>query len=402
MRDLEKFDSLFKDRGGISFSIVHEHAGEYFSSRLAFCAQIIIDLINENLALKLPFPVLHFIENPRLGAVAAVSEGQYFIGINTGTCLILESLFARMCASKHILPQFGDADNELDTIKIDDPTHFDVFVLEEQLFPGDSIPIPRTNSRKQLRDLLVTFALRQIVMHEYAHIVNGHLDFMKKNYQRPFLDESEILTQDSKQDLDPLTSQTLEYDADTFATWRGIQKLLSWVDGYDSAPEELRPFIKNKNDILYLWCFSIHGMLRLFGKIPPTIEALNRSSHPPFALRQRNNIGAILNKLHPIETTDDITDEFIDLHLAMQQSTTDLEKAFREISGSPQDAAAIKFIYENNEFKEQVSKYLRHWGVVRPLLEPFALRPLPPVAEVQDVSEIDWDEVDARYMRRRG
>lgn len=400
MTDAEKFDSLFADLGGISFSIVDERVGKYFSGRLGFCAQIIKDFINENLALKLPFPVLHIIENPRFGAVAAVSEGQYFIGINIGTFLILQSLFDRMCASKSILPQFGEADGELDTVRINDPAHFDLFALEEQLFPGDSIPIPRTASRRQLSDLLVTFALRQIVMHEYAHIVNGHLDFLDRIHHQSFLDESETSNQDTKHPLDPLTSQTIEYDADTFATWRGMQRILNWVEGYASAPEELKPFIKNRNEALYLWCFSIYGMLRLFGKIPPTIEALDRSSHPPFALRQSTNIRAILHKIYPIETIDDVTDEYIDLDLALHKSAADLERAFREISGSPQDASAFKFVLENDEFTNQLSRYLRHWAVVRPLLEPFALRPLPPVAEEQDVSKFDWNEVDSRFKKR--
>lgn len=383
MNDAQKFDSAFADRGGVLDVFAYADLRTVFGPALQHCIDSINGFILENSALNFPVPIINVINSQSIGAAAKVVNEEYFIGINLGTFAVIETLFDRMCASKNILTEFGEADTELESVKMLNPVliNFEKFLV--QWNKQEPLPYPKNENRVMLSKLLAGFALIHVVMHEYAHILHGHVDFSNSKFGISYLDHcvSVYFDENGNKKLDPLTSQTLEFDADIFATTRGIQRIQESVKTNYTFNEVVRPFYIDLNTTLYLWCFSVYSLFRLFGDTLPSVQDLPDLSHPPAPLRQMINFKCIMHKIYPTETYDEFGEEYIGLEKAIYRAAGDVERAFNEISESPKDASAFLYIIHNAEYQQQFNQYSSQWAVLRPLLEDFAFRPLPPVSQ---------------------
>jgi hypothetical protein len=171
-------------------------------------------------------PPLHFdfIDNWGFNAMAFRSGGRYFIGIHRGAVVTLNVLFDRMLADPAILPFIGDSSKE----RADDlPLLPDLGLDAVRSF--DSVPLfprPRDPARRATAMKFSELALDFLTAHEFAHVANGHLDYMTENLGISAIDEIGEPSRGPEVRERMLANQTMEMDAD--ATAVGLNLSSEW------------------------------------------------------------------------------------------------------------------------------------------------------------------------------
>jgi hypothetical protein len=141
-------------------------------------------------AMALPgLPPIHFdfIDNLGFNAKALRYDGRYFIGVYRGTVATLAVLFDRLLADPEILPFIGDAEAETSDLPLLPDIGID-FVQSVDSVP--TFPRPRDPARRAAAQKLAELALDFLTAHEFAHIANGHLDYMTKAQGISAIDET--------------------------------------------------------------------------------------------------------------------------------------------------------------------------------------------------------------------
>lgn len=305
--------------------------------------------------------------NTEFNALALKYDNNYYIGINSGTIVILQQLFFRMLSSPNILSEFGDISNEV-TRKMVDAQHIDFKTLFLSL-NDDDLVAPKNPIRQKLADHLCRQAFAFLLFHEDAHIIYGHLDLLEQ-LQISSIDVQLKTIKDGK------FYQTLEMDADAYATNVIFEEALLMVSHKDKISEDpdICNFYKDNYTALKLLLFAIYSSFRVFGKNTIGLHDYSAYSHPPSGLRQF----WFLATIETIITTFNLT-EILALYPNLSVDVIiEVEKAFEEISEQG---------YNNDNFKstlnEETLSYTnsigRNWNNVRPLLEKFATSPLAPL-----------------------
>ncbi len=235
-------------------------------------------------AVALPaLPPIHFdfIDNWEFNACAFKADGRYFIGIYRGAFATIGVLFDRMLADSRILSFLGDAEKESADLPLipDIGRDFKRAVVSVPEFPRPQDPVRQSIAWK-LTDMACDF----ITAHEFAHIVNGHIDYKTVNGCISTIDELSGVDGTSESEI---ISQTMEMDADGVACqlslgseWRKIAGLLPRPAG-PPWPE----FYRYPGIISLLWSYAVSSIFRVFGDTRLAIGDSTVRSHPSPRLR---------------------------------------------------------------------------------------------------------------------
>lgn len=217
------------------------------------------------------------------------------ITVNEGTIIKIYGFFYRLVNRVSPFPPLsGELKPHVlieNKVTFDNPQFPQVSISDELVLSDD----PRRNN---LAEFLSMFAIKWIIAHEIGHVYNGHTKYyleMKKKIAQlnPAKDDAQI-----KQCY--LDLQTMEMDADTFASNRIMEEALA-LYGTDKKLVSL----ENPSDFLKIPIFAIHGVFYLFRDYR-TKNSFN-ISHPPAFVREAMAMGAAKAALesHKILKTDE-------------------------------------------------------------------------------------------------
>lgn len=361
----EEFDLAFKEVGGYYDISKYAMDNEVFD---AFVRKH-QDLIDWYCKIHNSWPIAYlcFVNNYSIGGHVSKFNNKYFIGINSATHAILQSLFSIMLSNKNILTDFGDVLDELEENQVKK-----IVIADLRKFikvNGNIDHTPKDKLRQDLVCFLTSCCMKFLISHEYAHILFGHLDYLiHKNSITTF---SNMPVNNLNGNIDPLDSQTLEMDSDCFAVKGIYDEILIAERSIESIYKIYQPFCKDLNTHLRLSMFAVNSMFRLFGNNLPDLAHLKTYSHPP-ALVRMFNINATLITLFESRTN---IDEIINI---CSQTDMEVDNAFNEISKTKLD----NILYEHAKNTCDYSYALMlHWNNVRPLLEGYTYGKLAPLHE---------------------
>jgi hypothetical protein len=312
----------------------------------------------------------NFINNYLLNAVASKSGNEYYIGVYAGAFYLINELFLRMMASPNVLPDIGDVTKEKPTQKIYNPQLIDfadLMVAKPEPDPEHILPVDPT--RQLYASLFAKAALYFLFDHEYAHVIFGHVDFIGQASSVFSIEEAQLKIST----IPAIDFQTLEMDADSFATHHGILFVKTAIDHIDQLPAHRRPFFSGWENGISNWLFSIYALFRLFGYREYKASDLLTHSHPPVGIRQRM-IYHTLRRLCEERLETGITSRINTIYL---DTIDKVEQAFNEISEIPLTRSAIDFAY-TPEASNHIFAIVENWKKVRPELEKYARGYLSP------------------------
>jgi hypothetical protein len=261
------------------------------------------------------------IANVNFNAVAAIEQGADVIGVYFGAIAVLQVLFQNMLSHPLILKNIGDASSEeyrsrgLDFAKITG----DNFAGRGNLRPNDSV-------RSHYAGLLAWMAIQFIMEHEFAHVINGHVEWLNATTGLGALRETGASAIPNLSNMD---LQTLEFDADCYGaasltrvTLQAVPKGL-WVNTFLQTPAQ----------ILFGILFSLYCVFRLFHNSPPQRDDdfLACGDHPPAYLR----LYVVLATIASFEHFTGLFSE-ADLDHSLMSVFQEAEAAFSHVSTAPQ------------------------------------------------------------------
>jgi hypothetical protein len=226
-------------------------------------------------------PPIHFdfIDSWYFNAVADVfpGDGRYFIGVTRGAVATLGVLFDRMLADPQILRFVGNAQEEVVDLPLIPELGPD---FRQALASVPQFPGPRDPWRRSVAHKLQDLALDFVTAHEFAHIANGHLDYLKKNLDISAIDEVGRMAWAPHTPEYPLIRQTMEMNADTYATHLSLRSEWGKVVGASPKPDPDSDWHDhyNRPDMVALfWSYAISALCRIFGEERLTEGNMSRS-----------------------------------------------------------------------------------------------------------------------------
>jgi hypothetical protein len=296
------------------------------------------------------YPV-HFgyVESFHINAFAFTSQNYGFVAVYSGAITALYRFFTNMLASARFLKRIGNPD------------------LEEEWTGYPHVPLrtPKDPRRAMFSGLLITCAIDFLFWHEIAHIMNGHVDFLNATTGLTTLAE---LTGTVLSEENNLTRQSLEMDADSFATGQGLYNAFgNLAEPGRVSPDGWREWYSSPELTLFTWVLAIYGFFRIFFGGATRFDALLQTQHPPDNIRLRmviltlveflkrrgedNLIPTVNSMLNEVANT---TEHFCALFSAVAPDPTGIQEAF--------DPRAT----------QHIDVLLNHWKTLRPNLLPFA------------------------------
>lgn len=207
-----------------------------------------------------------------------------FIGINIGLLCILYDHFTHILSSSTAFVGFGKWYEE-------DSTRSTSWLM----FKADSespFTIPLCPLRAELAKILTVIAVRFIVLHESAHLYNGHVDWLRNNKESPrsFMDDfpEDVIPKDH------LIHHYFEIDADDCALQMLLKPLLDLakrgVEPNFNLEIERRAWdiaFGTINRITYSINYLLYVMLRCTDPLPWDEKAIGLRTHPRELIRMR-------------------------------------------------------------------------------------------------------------------
>ncbi|WP_242309242.1 hypothetical protein [Bacillus cereus group sp. BfR-BA-01524] len=329
-------------------------------------------LIEEIREMRPHFPSTHidFINNPTFNACAFKQEDMYFIGINIGVVQVLEKLFNYIMAHPNLMVGIGDASHELEqdigsSLIVTNHDYLRLFSNYDT-----EISSPVNEERRSFAKTLCAYALEFLILHEYGHIVSGHVDYFQNKRSSSFIFEL------NSREKSGLFMQTLEMDADSYATTRCAQRMIyihTQLKGFYNklgVPSiSFREYFKQRY-------YSIYFVFRLFGEVDYDLSALEENSHPASGFRQYFLL-LVLHSAFVAEGQEELITE-TELIEVLKEVATECEQALKTISEKIFTPAPIRIV-ATPEGNSHIIKIMENWKNVRPLLEPYSMATLPPI-----------------------
>ena len=328
-----------------------------FSSRILIEArQIGLDIIEDlnNYNSKLPDVNINFIDNNLFNAYSFKNNDSYYIGINKGTIINLYTFFNYILSFPNILNFIGN--NELEITPDYNPQYLNEIIK------------PKDKDREIYAQGLFYYAILFLTLHEYAHIINGHLDFI--NQKRNFI--FKIIN--SLQKKSELNAQTLEYNADCYAANIIIKIIINRYQDNINLQEDKKPYFKSLEEAFFLWTFATYTVFRFLGTNEYNLEKLDKYPHPAPIFRQYYT-STLIPKI--IQNS-----EYSNLNESILKKTsiaiTEFEESLKIIKKNsklhnfiiPINPIPINHTYTGKEL-HQISRIQNNWSKMRLQLKPY-------------------------------
>lgn len=345
---------------------------------LLFCRDIGLEIINHmKKSYSLPDIHLDFIDNDKsFNAVAFKREKSYFIGINTETVNRLHIFFKYIMSFPEVLSSIGNSKNEIAPKNID-------------LNNFNRIIEPKDKFRMDYSEQLLNSALQFLILHELGHIINGHVDLIEEWSGIPFI--SEMADTAEKSDISKLDFQTLEFDADSFATNIGLQIIFIQYKTKEQLQEHVQPFFKSLEDAIFLWSFSTYAIFRFLDTNKYDFNGLDNYLHPYPGIRQHSvldNIYSILEDSEYLQEFDLNKSDYNLKHRGFLKGAIELENAIKIIKKGPITWDFLNEIQSypvsdtyTDEGLTSLYQIQNNWRNIRPQLKP-CTGYLPPIVDL--------------------
>ena len=213
--------------------------------------------------------------------------------------------------------------------------------------------------------MLTAVAIQFLIMHEYAHLIFGHVH--KLNNEKGAFILSEVDANSSSSGFDGLTLQTWEMDADCYAAKMSILRLLQMVRYKDQLNPQIRDFYNSDEAALTTLSFAWGCLFNLFGLGPVRWHDLDTYTHPPAIVRNHYCMAAVHTFLQTArEPSLEILTHSISSGLGLSF------QAFNEIFEDGMDPQSHIKMYTEGIGMAHAKKLYKNWQYVRPSLEPFS------------------------------
>ncbi|WGQ09930.1 hypothetical protein QG516_25795 [Pedobacter gandavensis] len=211
---------------------------------------------------SMPQIEVNFLDGNNLGANAVIYKDRYFIAIQQGSLKILMDIFLRMLASPTIFPILGISAKEQENEKVEVAQ---IRSYERFLLNDIKMQMPNDIRRKEVALLMLRYAIRQLFLHELAHLIRGHYHW--------------LYIEGNSKDCPPLIRQGMEMDADRFA----INLVLNQFKLEDEQADLPNTHLVLEEQI-FIWGFALAISLNLFPDMEDASDFDNTET-PPVALR---------------------------------------------------------------------------------------------------------------------
>lgn len=334
----------------------------------------------KNAAEALPqMPSVHFdlIDNYQFNALAFEYRGRYFIGVNRGTIASLAVLFERMLADPEVLRSIGDPKQE----KADLPLLPDIGLDFERSF--ENVPEfdgPQDPMRIATARRLWELALDFLTAHEFAHLANGHVDYLGRYQGISAIDELGKPPWTPQIPESRLTSQAMEMDADAFAVHVSLASEWGRVTGiYPRRGPEWEWIYDRPGVVSLQWSWAVSTLFRLMGDARLSNAGAVQGSHPPSRLRAvmvQKATGQV-ERPEGLQTHSALAgDDFQKIPAAIKAASLDIESIFSRLTGRPESPESLDEAW-GDIGERHIRTLQKHWQTkLRRELLDFAYQPL--------------------------
>ncbi|HYP57596.1 MAG TPA: hypothetical protein VEQ35_04850 [Beijerinckia sp.] len=277
---------------------------------------------------------------------------------------VMWSLFNAIMTIREIFPWIDDIDRLGEQSA--PPAKGDLFFIrppEKEVAEPDPI-------RWRLAAALFDVAMDFTLMHEVAHLWNGHVElFHQKNGQRPYQEMHLI------EGLELSEAQALEFDADSFA----IQKVFARVYRENPFKDFSTGLLKDHSlpadgEHTASWYFTWFAIYALFKSYDEACAAadLPRRAQPPAALR----LACLLSTVTAVCSRQGWSQLSMELWAAHATSAgLEAEGAICRMRGTGLNSQAFNLAWSGIAF-DQIEKYLQTWDRLGPQLAALKRGPM--------------------------
>jgi hypothetical protein len=231
-----------------------------------------------------------FISDPEFNAWAASRGGVDLIGVNSGLLIVLNAAIRALLSQPYLFPHIGDST-----------------MCKRHVFPREITSLPMDSTmwdtaplecpaREQLASRIWSIALCYMIEHEFAHVWNGHTDYLAEVLGLARLNE---VGDDA---LGDLSIQALEIDADRSAAIQTLRFALNPT--IEAAGNKIKwnlPSVTQSGPTLDIVERCTIAAC-LFGLLASDVHELESpdyvsSTHPPAIVRMICNLHAIVSAL---------------------------------------------------------------------------------------------------------
>lgn len=353
----ESFNKYFLDKGGV-------YIGDDIKIKnvINFANEIIRNAKRHYP--NLPDIYIDIINSMSFNASAALDEDKYYIGLNLGLLNLIQDVSYKIYSNEGFQLDVDSADNII--LNNDVKIAFDISKkgLEFDYDKGFSFLTFNNEDDVKIADYQFQVVLKFVIHHEIGHILNGHVAFMKNKGITELQEEYK-----NDVDINVNLSQTLEMDADSFASNMAFNEI-NYLLNSDAKNMLL---YKNWEEIVSNFTYSMYAFIRIFGFYKLRLSATIKSPHPEPPMRMAmimSNILVILDALK-VENIEEL-----------------IEKCFDGVKAAEEDLAKITFfddqldkleiIFVNSDYQKYSYQIMENWNKLRDELEPYAFRELPP------------------------
>jgi hypothetical protein len=227
--------------------------------------------------------------SPTFGALAFKHEQRYFVSVNFGSLVLIQDLVHRVFSMPEAFPWIGDPSKE-DPNRLFHPVMTDASEYMRTMRRELRLAMPRDAAREQCAAMLNLIANEFVVAHEMWHAVGGHLDWSASNSASRLMDErveSFEMSSIAEDKRKRLVQQSLEMDADSFAVFQVLRRLIALIEG--SSPHRAVETPEQAVEVAIV-CGAV--MVGAFFAPTPDRERWAFRSHPPALVRHKMMIHA--------------------------------------------------------------------------------------------------------------
>lgn len=282
MNDAEVFHEGMLDHGGqLDMANLDPNTAE----ALVYVAQRARGFLQTAAAALPGLPPIHFdfVNNWQFNALTFRKDEKYFIGVFRGAVATLQVLFDRMLADPQTFPFIGDPTAEVSGLPLlpNIGTDFERTVASASSFPRPQDPMRQSTAHK-----LVELSLDFLTAHEFAHIANGHLDYMASIRGISAIDEVSTAPKTSGHSESALISQTMEMDADSTAVQISLASEWGKIAGYFPKPgPPWTEFYSYPGMVSLQWSWAMSSLFRILGDARLTNGDVALEAYPRPQLR---------------------------------------------------------------------------------------------------------------------
>lgn len=343
-------------RGRTSGQFIDAGAGAPELESVIVHFQSMLDALHDAWSLRKPIEFSLY-RDEHFNAFVDKFNGIYFIGLNTGTCRSFLSLFNTMLANPAIFPEVGNAHLEKAPV-----TSFrsiaDFFPVAADA-PHSRVPIDE--SRQRFAQVLYRFALQAVVLHEMAHITNGHIDWkVSKTGKTPFFELDDLLD-----GIPSVQHHALERDADACA--------LSWGSSLIRKDPNLyaHESLNTTQARIWFYAFAYSMVWRAVNQHFWNIDKI-AGKHPPKPVRLLLGLSSFYDFLAAKPDYGFSKDEALKLVLTVTVTTEDV--AAKLVDGCEILDGLRGALHD--ETNKRTEEYVTTWRQMRTELIPHAWVPI--------------------------